>query len=315
MNYFLTAAALKAASTNAVTQRAYRALTRLRSDARDFFIDQAEWTMEGLPDSPQRLLDLGTGWVHAYSLYPWLTRDDELHAFDTEDNRNWASFVATVPVILKKILEQPTLSTMARLRANDRAHIMLQSGNFSDAYTGVRGRPDMSPSERLAACMVRAYDKRPQFRYQCRPDGVPQYPDNYFHRIFSIDVLEHVNRWVFPEAAKTWFRILRPGGTFVAQVGLDDHLAFYQGKFGSKRYMRYSPATWRLLLGNTVQYIDRFTSSEIVALLVEAGFVITSAEVDKSGDTAPEDVHPAYDNQSADDIRAVRLSVLAEKPA
>jgi hypothetical protein len=55
---------------------------------------------------------------------------------------------------------------------------------------------------------------------------------------------------------------LKPGGQFVAQVGLDDHLAFFQGRFGSKRYLRYSERAWRILIG----------------LLTDAGFRIDSIE-------------------------------------
>jgi hypothetical protein len=82
-------------------------------------------------------------------------------------------------------------------------------------------------------------------------------------------------------------------GQFVAQVGLDDHLAFFQGHFGSKRYLRYSERAWRILIG----------------LLTDAGFRIDSIETDSSGDTAPGEVHPDYRNQSEADIRTVRLMV------
>jgi hypothetical protein len=102
---------------------------------------------------------------------------------------------------------------------------------------------------------------------------------------------------------------LKPGGQFVAQVGLDDHLAFFQGHFGSKRYLRYSERAWRILIGNSVQYINRLTSSQIIGLLTDAGFSIDSIETDSSGDTAPGEVHPDYRNQSEADIRTVRLMV------
>jgi hypothetical protein len=106
---------------------------------------------------------------------------------------------------------------------------------------------------------------------------------------------------------------LKPGGQFVAQVGLDDHLAFFQGRFGSKRYLRYSERAWRILIGNSVQYINRLTSSQIIGLLTDAGFSIDSIETDSSGDTAPGEVHPDYRNQSEADIRAVRLNGQAAK--
>lgn len=286
--YFLAAAALKVASANSLTRTAYRAATRLKSSARPVLLDRAIWLLDGLPEQASRLLDLGTGWVHAYSLYPALLRDDELHCFDVTDNRHFKSFVRTVPAVLDQIRQLPLDPTTVN-RAAERAAALVAAKDFGDVYQTAR------------------------ISHQTSPSGIPDYPDNYFDTIFSIDVLEHVDARLFPAAAAAWHRILKPGGRLVVQVGIDDHLAFYDGKFGSKRYLRFSHRTWDRLLGNDLVYINRLTVSEIVALLGNAGFVIDEAETDDSGDTAPEQVHFDYRNQSDADIRAVRLLVKSHK--
>jgi SAM-dependent methyltransferase len=288
MNYFVTAAALKIASANALTRSAYHVVTRLRSGARPVFLDRAVWLLDELPDQDARLLDLGTGWVHAYSLYPLLLRDDEVNCFDVSDNRHFKSFVRTVAVVLDQI-RQMTLEPAVLDRATRRAAVLLNAKDFEEAYRAVR------------------------ISYQTAPSGIPNYPDNYFDRIYSIDVLEHVDSKTFPPAAAAWYRIMKPGGRFLAQVGIDDHLAFYQGQVGSKRYLQYSHRSWDWLLGNDVQYINRLTASEIVGLLVQAGFAIDEVQT-HSSDMSRADVHPDYRAQSEDDIRAVRLFVKAHKP-
>jgi SAM-dependent methyltransferase len=288
MNYFVTAAALKIASANALTRSAYHVATRLRSGARPVFLDRAVWLLDELPQHDARLLDLGTGWVHAYSLYPALLRDDEVHCFDVSDNRHFTSFVRTVPVILDQV-RQMALEPAVLDRAARRAEALVKAKDFEEAYRAVR------------------------INYQTAPSGIPNYPDNYFDRIYSIDVLEHVDAQTFPPAAAVWYRIMKPGGRFLAQVGIDDHLAFYQGQLGSKRYLQYSRRTWDWLLGNDVQYINRLTASEIVGLLKQAGFAIDEVQT-HSNDMSPTDVHPDYRAQSEDDIRAVRLFVKAHKP-
>jgi SAM-dependent methyltransferase len=288
MNYFVTAAALKIASSNALTRSAYHALTRLRSGPRPVFVEQAVWLLEGLPEEHCRLLDLGTGWVHAYSLFPALLRDDEVHCFDSSDNRHFKSFLNTVPVVLDQI-RQLNLAPAIVDRAARRAAALMAAKDFDEAYQAVG------------------------LVYQVSPNGIPDYPDNYFDRIFSNDVLEHVDAKVFLPAAQAWFRITKPGGRFLTQVGIDDHLAFYQGEFGSKRYLRYSHRSWDWLLGNEVQYINRLTASEIVDLLREAGFAIDDVDTHVC-DMSRADVHPDYRSQSDDDIRAVRLFVKAHKP-
>ena len=110
MNYFVTAAALKVASANSLTRSTYRALTRLKSGPRVPQIDRGVWLLPALPTHAARLLELGTGWVHAYSLYPALLRSDELHCFDTSDNRHFKSFKATVPIVRSQIHDREAIS-------------------------------------------------------------------------------------------------------------------------------------------------------------------------------------------------------------
>jgi hypothetical protein len=292
MNYFITAAALKVASANALTRSTYRALTRLKSGPRPPQVDRGIWLLAALPKPACRLLELGTGWVHAYSLYPALLRTDEVHCFDTSDNRNFKSFQATVPITRSQLHDPEywTHDPQALAQVDDLATAIGKASDFGEAY-------------RILG-----------MTYQCRPIGIPDYPADYFDVIFSIDVLEHIAAEIFPAASAAWFRSLKPGGKFLAQVGIDDHLAMYQGKVGSKRYLRYSHRTWEWVLGNQVQYINRLTASEIVTILTNTGLVIDEVETDASGDTEPDQVHPDYKRQSDDDIRAVRLLVRARKP-
>ena len=173
-----------------------------------------------------------------------------------------------------------------------------------DLATAIAGASDFGEAYRILG-----------MTYQCRASGIPDYPVDCFDAIFSIDVLEHVDAEIFPAAAAVWFRILKPGGNFLAQVGIDDHLAMYQGKVGSKRYLRYSHRTWEWLLGNEVQYINRLTASEIVEILTNTGLIIDEVQTDASGDTEPDQVHRDYRSQSDNDIRAVRLLVKAHKPS
>jgi SAM-dependent methyltransferase len=244
-----------------------------------------------LPTSRQRLLDLGTGWIHSYSLFAALLRNDELHCFDVADIRKWKCFQATLPVIFNQISDwlMPEHSDLQRTAAS-RVDSLKKAESFEEAYRII------------------------DIAYQVRPEGVPEYPDNYFDRIFSVDVLEHIDADVFPAAAEAWFRILKPGGQFYAQVGIDDHLAHYQGRYGSKRYLRYSNRAWDHLLGNQVQYINRLTKSQILRLIEGAEFAIDNVETDAHSDTPPAKVHSDYRWQSEEDIRTVRLNVKAHKP-
>ena len=66
-----------------------------------------------------------------------------------------------------------------------------------------------------------------------------------------MDVLEHVNRQHMHEACKSWFRVLRPGGLFFTQVGLDDHLSHYDHGKGEKYYLGFSQTVNERLFNST----------------------------------------------------------------
>jgi hypothetical protein len=290
--YFFTAGALKVASANTLTRSAYRMVGRLKqSTPCDVSLESALWCMDGLPPHRQRLLDLGTGWIHTYTLFPALLRDDEFHCFDVADIRKWPCFQATLPIIFDQISDWlPADEIDRRNTASTRFEKLRNATSFAEAYQVIN------------------------LTYQCRSDGIPDYPADYFDRIYSVDVLEHVDANLFPAAARTWFRILKPGGEFRAQVGIDDHLAHYQGRYGSKRYLRYSEKLWKGLLENEVQYVNRLTKSQLIDNLAQVGFIIDDIETDLAGEVSPAEVHPDYRWQCEEDIRAVRLCVKAHKP-
>jgi SAM-dependent methyltransferase len=286
--YWLASGALRLASIGALP-RVYRLATRLRSGGHvsaGYFV-QALWCLEDLPERPCRLLDLGTGWVHAYGLAAALVRDaDQIDLFDVHDLRHWGSFQATLEATIGEILGS-TLPEDVKQRAVQRAKNIQKADSFEAAYA--------------IAHMT----------YHC--GSANPFPPATFDRIFSVDVLEHVDADIFLQAAQSWYDILKPGGMFVAQVGLDDHTAMYSDGYGTKRYLRYSETTWRILLGNSVQYINRLPASAIVSHLKNVGFGILSVETHDCTMQRSE-VHTDYHWQSDADIQAVRLFVRARKP-
>ena len=105
-----------------------------------------------MPTHTARLLELGTGWVHAYSLYPALLRSDELHCFDTSDNRHFKSFQETVPIVRSQIHESEYWTHLA---------------------TAIAGVNDVGEAYRILGMV-----------YQCRASGIPDYAAAYFDVIF-----------------------------------------------------------------------------------------------------------------------------------
>ena len=111
----------------------------------------------------------------------------------------------------------------------------------------------------------------------------------------------------------TWYELLKPGGAFVAQVGLDDHLAHGDASKSKKEYLRFSKSIFKKWLQSDLQYINRIPASTILKALDAAGFVVELAERETIAlDHLP--VHADYADQSPEDRATVRLLFKARKP-
>ncbi len=99
-----------------------------------------------------------------------------------------------------------------------------------------------------------------------------QFQDNSFNCVFSFHVLEHVKE--FEEKVEDIYRILKPGGHSIHQIGIDDHHTHYDKRESPKNYLQYSERTWKLFFENDVQYINRAQMSDWLDLFEKQGFIL-----------------------------------------
>ncbi len=275
MNYFVAAAALRAISAHFTLRKAYR-LVGNHKRSRPIWIPKSRWVWEqvvkeGVDSKGHILLELGTGWVHAGSLYSALLIDAPITAFDVWDNRSLHCTKNEIVRVEKVIQEASDHSESDKKRARERAEAAIQAKTFSELYDILNCSIDM---------------------------------------IYSIDVLEHVYRDDFISLLHIYKNILRPSGRFVASVGLDDHTAHYDRKKSMKEYLYHSNMIWDYLLSNRLQYINRLTASEMVGLFQKNGFEVENFEVERCEiDLAA--VHPYYTWQTRDDMEATCLRLYA----
>ncbi|MDF1719162.1 MAG: methyltransferase domain-containing protein [Minwuia sp.] len=291
MNYYLAATALRAFSATQPTKALYRWLGNLKG-SRQLSEERAGWVLACLAEAPMtapnRFLELGTGWMHAYSLYPALLYDAEVHCFDVWDNRSYKAFRNALPQV-RSGLSDMALDPDRRQKALARLAEVDAAEDFETAY------------------------KPLNLHYAIDHHGALPYPDAHFDMLYSVDVLEHVVASGFDSNAADWFRVTKPGGRMVAQVGLDDHLAHYDPSRSKKHYLRHSDGTFRNWLENDVQYINRLPADAILAKLEAAGFRVLQAERFRVEERPP--VHADYAGQSDDDIMTWRLHLTVERPA
>jgi SAM-dependent methyltransferase len=105
------------------------------------------------------------------------------------------------------------------------------------------------------------------------------YSTNSFDVIWSSDVLEHVRR---PEALmRDCFRVLRPGGTFLAHIDLRDHY-YLPNEDRWVNCLRYPEWLWWAMTSNRGSFVNRLRASEWRTLVERVGFDIHSFEEHES---------------------------------
>lgn len=298
LRYLLVAWALKAFSLNGASRSLYRRLgntigAKRRAAAADIGvrIERGDLLValcrrHGVFANGDRMLEVGTGWMHWYSIYAALF-DDRLRitAMDVWDNRQFPALMAAARE-LKTALESrgEGAGVLARLDT------ILAANDFDDIY------------------------RRLHIDYLLRPQGgLGGLPCCRFDAAISFHVMEHVRREALPALLRDMRRVLKPGGHTIHQIGIDDHLTLYDRKASPKQYLAYSDLTWRTCFENDVQYFNRIQASEWRALFADAGFMLVD-EASEEIDVGTLKVHPRYSHLPADDHACTLLTLVHRKP-
>jgi SAM-dependent methyltransferase len=141
----------------------------------------------GVNGKGHALLELGTGGVHAGSLYSALLIDASITSFDVWDYRS----VAATKEALSRIeaaIQSDNHSPDEKQRARERAAMALQTQTFDELYRVLN------------------------ITYIADEEGVPRLPEHSVDMIYSQDVLEHVARESFVSSIREWRRVLKPQG-------------------------------------------------------------------------------------------------------
>jgi SAM-dependent methyltransferase len=297
IRYTLAAGALKVFSFNPATRRLYRGLGNLVGGSRRAAkLDLATYVARGdllvalfekycTTRDGQQLLELGTGWVHWFALYLRLFVNAEIGLFDVWDNRQFQALRAA----FTRLAQTPA---MARAAPPARANLetLLSAASFEELYAKLG------------------------LNYTVRPDGsLAQYADASRDCIFSFHVLEHVPRESVPRLCGDMYRVLKPGGYLIHQIGIDDHLAHYDAACSHKQYLAFSDRTWKRYFENVVQYINRLQASDWLRLLGQAGFELRERS-EETADISRLNVDPLYQGYSREDLACTILTVVLQKP-
>jgi SAM-dependent methyltransferase len=275
VRYLAAAAALRCFSAAPAMRRLYRGLgngvgNRRRSAGSipGYYVERLDRMLtlvkrHGIVANGDRILELGTGWLHWEALTLRLFFDIEAVLFDVWDNRQLGG--------MKNYLGQlkPVLNTIQGLSDSQvrRAQFLI------DQIVGVESFEELY---RLLG-----------FEYVVDPSGsLERFADCSFQLVVSAGVLEHVNRGALPTLIAETRRLLRPGGWALHSIDTSDHLAHYDKTVSAKKYLCFSETTWQRFFDNEVQGINRVQRGEWLEMFRGNGFALVDADgkrVDISG--------------------------------
>jgi len=302
IKYAMTAAALKFFSISPPTKRMYRLLgntlgqrMRIQAGLDRYHVDRAKRILElcerhNAIQIGDRLLEIGTGWVHWESTILRLFYDVEITAFDVWDNRHLDAYKHYYRQFEAIIDRELVLDPVQSERAHKLLRAISESSSFDDIYNLL------------------------QFQYVINPRGIlKQFQNESFALIFSWDVLEHVNRAILSEFVRDFYRLLKPGGYSIHKIDPGDHLSYYDRSVSRKNYLRYSDKIWKRYFENDVQYFNRVQRSEWLDLFEKAGFEVVKEE-SISHDIGTIKVDKLYESLSIQDLQCSTLTVVHRKP-
>jgi cyclopropane fatty-acyl-phospholipid synthase-like methyltransferase len=297
IRYSAAAFALKVFSLNALTRRFYRLIgnhfgAKNRHQVADLPIrvNRGDLIVElcrkyHALNNGDKLLEVGTGWMHWYSLYLRIFYECRITALDIWDNRQFSALKAGFGKLAERHKETPISET-----ASNNLAVISRAASFAELYREIG------------------------FQYVIEPRGsLDQFADQSFDCILSMHVLEHVPAKYVNDLIGNMYRTLKPGKFTIHQIGIDDHLAHYDRKASQKQYLKYSDRTWKALFENEVQYFNRLQMSEWLNAFKNAGFTLEEKLVEAT-DIATLKIAPRFAGYSHEDLSCTILTLVYRKP-
>jgi SAM-dependent methyltransferase len=302
VNYYLYAAALKGFSFSSVTKRIYRDLgntlggkKRAEGPMPAFYLDRINRMLRiarvySFPKHGDKLIEIGTGWLHWEAVTMRLFFDVSGILFDVWDNRQ-INGLKNYMRQLGDSLDRIEVEYPARVRAQKLIMAILDIEQYDDLY------------------------KLLGFEYVLNPSGgLASFAGGSFDIAISAGVLEHIYAKDAPSFIDGVAALLKPGGFSCHSINIRDHLYQYDHSASSKQYLHYTDWVWKLCFQNDVQYINRIQRSEWLNLFKSAGLDLLEERVEME-ELGGLTVASLYHRYSVSDLGCGGLDLVHRKSA
>jgi predicted SAM-dependent methyltransferase len=243
----------------------------------------------GVPKNGDRLIELGTGWLHWEAITTRLFVDVSGILFDVWDNRQ-INGLKNYLEQLDKSLDKLSVDSARRMSAHKLISKIMEVDDYQDLYNLLGFEYILDSGGRLDIFKRESFDVA-----------------------ISAGVMEHIYAEEASDFVNGIAALLKPGGFSIHSINIRDHLYQYDSTVSSKQYLRYPQWVWSLCFANDVQYINRIQHSEWLRLFTEAGLVLVEEELgmeDLSGLKVASD----YQKYKENDLRCGGLDLVHRKP-
>lgn len=260
----------------------------------DYYFERVERTLRlseryGMVKDGDRLLELGTGWLHWEAITCRLFFDIQAVLFDVWDNRQLIGLKNYVTQLDRKL--EYLKVDVKRL---DRAHRLItdirKAKGFDELYELLGFQYVVDQSGRLKRLEAASFDVA-----------------------VSAGVLEHIGRKSAPGLVDDIANVLKPGGYSCHSIHMADHLHAYDTSVSAKQYLYYSERTWQRWFENSVQYINRLQRSDWLECFERSGMELIEEEM-SSEDLPGLKVAESYRHYDEVDLRCSNLKLVHRKP-
>lgn len=298
LRYLLAAFVFKAFSISNSTKKLYRKIgntlgQNLREKERiDDYVERGNLFIELLNkfnviNEGNKFLEVGTGWIHWYSIYLRLHYNASITMFDIQDNRQFSA--------LKSLFSKLKTSIQTDSPHSERIVELLERVLSVNSFEELYALLDLQYVVEKTSCLS-------------------QFPDNSFNCVFSFFVLELIPQHNVNEEVKQLYRILKPGGYSIHMMSICDPLSrFYHKHKSPKYYLRYSDRTWKMFFENEISHFNRLQMSDWLSIFNKEGFSFLE-KITRSCDIESLKINPRYQHYDKEDLACTILMAVHRKP-
>jgi SAM-dependent methyltransferase len=175
--------------------------------------------------------------------------------------------------------------------------------------------PEVDPSSMKLEQLLHAYQMEYRAPYQDWAGRAGTVAD----LVTSSQVLYHIDPPILDECLKLIFRLLRPGGIFMAELHLFDVFANSDPSISRFNHLQYSKKYWNEKVNTRLMSFNRLKSRDYRESLERAGFEIADFQVTRGTEQELEeiqklDIHPEFrDRYSLEELSETFLFFAARR--